>query len=167
MLTKIKNKALLKGLFAVYLLALFWIILLKLNLSMIQLGSQRSINLIPFAASALVNGHIDWWEPLLNVVAFIPLGVYTAILYKRRRIRLIVATSVFCEVTQFILGIGASDITDVITNTVGGLIGLLVYHLIEIWLQHSHNTQKIINRIAVVGTVLCATVLVLVKVRLI
>ncbi|MFD0897516.1 VanZ family protein [Loigolactobacillus binensis] len=165
MLTKTKNKRLLQSLFAIYLLALFWIVLLKLHLSLIQLGSQRSINLIPFAASALVNGHIDWLEPLLNILVFIPLGAYIAIFFKKGRLRLIIAISLFCEVVQFILGIGASDITDVIDNSLGGIIGLLLYRGLESWLQRQNKPQKMINQIAVLGTVLCTTLLVLVKVK--
>jgi hypothetical protein len=70
MSSKLKSKQLTQGLFGIYLIALFWIIIFKLNLSLIPLGSRRSINLIPFAASAAINGHIDWAEPLLNVLYF-------------------------------------------------------------------------------------------------
>lgn len=35
-----------------------------------------------------------------------------------------VFTSIVLEVMQYILGVGASDITDVITNTIGGVAGL-------------------------------------------
>lgn len=63
MSSKLKSKQLTQGLFGIYLIALFWIIIFKLNLSLIPLGSRRSINLIPFAASAAINGHIDWAKP--------------------------------------------------------------------------------------------------------
>ena len=41
----------------------------------------------------------------------------------RFKLGVIVVTSVMLEVLQYILGIGASDITDVITNTFGGAVG--------------------------------------------
>lgn len=140
----IKSKQLTQGLFVIYLLVLFWIIIFKLNLSLIQIGSQRSINLMPFAASAEVSGHIDWLEPLLNVLIFIPLGVYAAILFKplRLKLKLIMAISVFCEMIQFIFGIGATDITDVIDNTLGGIIGLLLYQIVKLGLKKSSRVYN-------------------------
>ena len=165
MSSKLKSKQLTQGLFGIYLIALFWIIIFKLNLSLIPLGSRRSINLIPFAASAAINGHIDWAEPLLSALVFVPFGLYAANLFKPIgfKVKLIIAVSVFCEVVQFIFGIGATDITDVINNTLGGIIGLFVYQGVKIGVQNSDKMQKVINQIAVVGTILCVALLVLVK----
>ncbi|MCL5459502.1 VanZ family protein [Loigolactobacillus coryniformis] len=166
MTKKLNSKQLTQVLFVIYLLALVWIIIFKLNLSLIPIGSQRSINLIPFAATALINGHIDWAEPLLNVLVFVPLGLYVANLFKPLsvKIRLIVAVSVLCEVTQYVFGIGATDITDVITNTVGGMIGILSYQSVKMGVQNSDKIQKVVNQIAVVATVICMGLLVVVKI---
>ena len=38
--------------------------------------------------------------------------------------------SLFVEILQYIFGIGATDITDII-NTSGGLMGLLLYHAFQ------------------------------------
>lgn len=162
---KLKSKQLTQGLFGIYLVVLFWIIIFKLNLSLIPLGSYRSINLIPFAAPALINGHVDWAEPLLNILIFVPFGMYAANLFKPLgfKLKLIVAVSVFCEITQFIFGIGASDVTDVINNTLGGVIGLLLYQGIKMGIQNSDKIQKIVNQIAVTGTAICMTLLVIVR----
>ena len=49
---------------------------------------------------------------------------------------LIAGTSFLLETMQYILAVGRSDITDVLTNTAGGLLGLAVYstwiHLLPI-----------------------------------
>jgi glycopeptide antibiotics resistance protein len=49
--------------------------------------------------------------------------------------------------------VGASDITDVINNTLGGIIGLMIYIGIEKVSGNSAKTQKFINIIATIGTV--------------
>lgn len=162
---KLKSRQLTQELFGIYLIVLFWIIIFKLNLSLIPLGSYRSVNLIPFAAPALINGHVNWAEPLLNILIFVTFGIYAANLFKPVgfKLKLIVAVSIFCEVTQFIFGIGASDITDVINNTLGGVIGLLVYQGVKMGIQNSDRIQKVVNQMAVTGTIICMTLLAVAK----
>ena len=46
------------------------------------------------------------------------------------KIMMIAGTSFLLETTQYVLAIGRSDITDVLTNTVGGLLGLIVYLMV-------------------------------------
>ena len=43
----------------------------------------------------------------------------------------IIMVSLIFEVSQYIFGIGASDITDIITNTIGGVIGIGIYMIIK------------------------------------
>src|SRR5258706_16123429 len=69
-------------LFVIYLIALFWIIVLKLNVSFSYMGN-RSVNLIPFSEPLILNGKLDFGEMILNVVIFVPLGIYTGVLCKR------------------------------------------------------------------------------------
>jgi hypothetical protein len=38
--------------------------------------------------------------------------------------------SVVCEALQYLLAIGTTDLTDVVTNTLGGLTGLLIHRLV-------------------------------------
>ena len=47
--------------------------------------------------------------------------------------------SIVIECLQFIFSLGASDITDVITNAFGGLLGILVYKLLDKYI----NTKKL------------------------
>ena len=46
------------------------------------------------------------------------------------KIMMIAGTSFLLETTQYVLAIGRSDITDVLTNTAGGLLGLIVYLMV-------------------------------------
>lgn len=45
------------------------------------------------------------------------------------KIMLIAGTSFLIETLQYVLAIGRSDITDVLTNTAGGLLGLAIYSM--------------------------------------
>ncbi len=125
-----KSKKLTEGILIFYVVMLVWIILFKMDVSVENFGQMRSINLVPFSQSVIVNDKLDVSEIIQNVLAFVPLGIliYTIWQEKSWRFKLgvIVVTSVMLEVLQYILGIGASDITDVITNTLGGMIGLAI-----------------------------------------
>lgn len=82
---KDNNKAnkLTSVLFIIYLIALFWIIVFKFNIPFSYMGTMRSINLIPFSESLILNGKLSFSEIIMNVVIFVPFGIYTEILFKR------------------------------------------------------------------------------------
>lgn len=62
-------------LFIIYLIALYWILLLKLGVRFSYI-ENRSVNLIPFSEPLILNGKIDVGEIMLNVVIFVPLGIF-------------------------------------------------------------------------------------------
>ena len=70
------------------------------------------------------------------------------------------------EALQFILRAGAFDITDIITNTLGGIIGLMIFEAIEKVFNNSVKAQKFINIIAAIGTVLMISLLLLLKMNM-
>jgi glycopeptide antibiotics resistance protein len=124
-------KILPKTIFGLYLLTLLWLVLFKFSfdISGVLLDHQaRSLNLIPFASS-----HENIREMISNLVVFIPFGLLLGITFKqinhRQKLATIFAFSLATEAIQYALAIGASDITDVIANTLGGLMGLTVYRL--------------------------------------
>lgn len=78
-----KTNKLTNALFIIYLIALFWIIVFKFNIQLPPLRNMRSINLIPFSEPLLLNGKIAFGEIIMNVVIFVPLGIYAEILFKR------------------------------------------------------------------------------------
>ncbi|WP_277756569.1 VanZ family protein [Vagococcus sp. CY53-2] len=45
---------------------------------------------------------------------------------------IILLFSLVIEVLQFIFGLGATDMTGVITNTLGGIAGFLIYQLLKL-----------------------------------
>ena len=152
------SKKLTSVLLAVYLIVLTWIIVFKMSLDiqLFQEMNHRSINLIPFAGSLIVNGKVELSEIILNIVVFIPAGVYMGMLFGEkdflRKIAPIFIVSLLYEALQYILAIGASDITDLIDNTLGGAIGIVLYDILQRLL--GERTIKILNIFAVIGTVL-------------
>jgi len=154
------------GLFAVYLFALTWIIVFKMQFSFQSLPGFREINLIPFAGSANVNNQIDFNEIIYNVLAFIPFGIYISMLKPNwsflKRIAVIAGVSLLFEVLQFTFAIGASDITDFMGNTLGGIIGVGVY--IVFFKLFSTKANKILNVLTSIGVIfLVALVLLLIS----
>ncbi|MFN8256364.1 MAG: VanZ family protein [Bacteroidales bacterium] len=155
-------------LFVIYLLVLVWVLILKLDVHFSYMD-KRMINLIPFAESTDQNGKPNSMEMVLNALIFIPLGVYAGILFKKwtiwKKIPLFFLTSLSIEIIQFILSVGAADITDIINNTAGGLIGLLVYMGIEKAFRNGYRAQKFLNFLALAGTVFIVLFLFLLKIK--
>lgn len=139
----------------VYLVALTWIILFKFSTSIQHLPQLRNINLIPYGDSLIVNSKLSYSELLLNMIVFLPFGVYVSMLkpdwqvWKRACPAIIM--SLLFEIIQYIFAIGASDITDLINNSLGGIVGCLLYVLCT-KLFHEH-TNRILNILASIGTV--------------
>jgi glycopeptide antibiotics resistance protein len=156
-------------LFIVYLITLFWILLFKLGVRFSYM-ENRSVNLIPFSEPLILNGKMDVGETILNVVIFIPLGIYAGVLFKRwafgSKLFFFFLISLMFEGLQFILRIGAFDITDIITNTLGGIIGFMIFEAIEKSFKSSVKAQKFINTIAVIGTVVMVLFLLLLKMNM-
>jgi glycopeptide antibiotics resistance protein len=144
-------KTLSKVLFAVYTVVLVWLILFKFSVHITSVlhYDKRSINLVPFSNSSGSSR-----EMVENVLIFIPFGLLLAINFKQldfwRKLLVVVVFSLTAEIIQYIFAIGATDITDVITNVFGGLIGLVAYDL-----GNRHIRQESLDRfIVIAGTVL-------------
>ncbi len=154
-------------LFAVYLLALTWLILFKLQFSIPNMNVGRIINLIPLLGSFDNNGVIRFSEIRVNILAFIPLGIYISMLkvkwpFAKKVLVTVVLTLVF-EITQFIFAIGRADITDVLSNTLGGIIGIGIYALLFKLMKG--KTNKVLNVLAAVLTALAILFVVLLLVN--
>ena len=151
-----RQRNLTRILFAVYILILIWIVLFKMSFSIDELYKNRSINIIPFMGSVIVNGKIDTSEIINNIIVFIPVGIYVCMLKKDWSILKKISVGFFIslgiEVLQFVLAIGATDITDLIGNTLGGIIGIGVFYLFS--KVFKNKTNKIINILASIATIL-------------
>lgn len=149
-----KGKMLSRGLLALYLVILIWLVLFKLQYNILSVFNyhHRSLNLNPFTFPLKVNGEINFGEMIDNVIIFIPFGVLLNVNFKKvgflPKFALIFVFSLACELIQFIFAIGATDVTDVITNTVGGFLGLELYSLINKYI----NNRKLDRVIIFVGT---------------
>lgn len=136
--------------FGVYLLLLCWLVLFKFATSIEEIPHFRQINLIPFHYDAESPFHVR--EVIDNILVFVPAGVYfTAFLDKQRKgtgVFAVFLLSMIFESCQWIFSIGVSDITDVIDNTLGGLLGcLLIYFLAKIFPE---NKMKIVNILGII-----------------
>jgi len=149
------GKMLSRGLLVLYLIMLIWLVLFKFAfyISPILHLHHRSLNLIPFAAPSIVNGKINYGEMVYNCIFFIPFGLLLNVNYKKLgflpKLTFILAFSLSIELIQYIFAIGASDITDVITNTVGGFLGLQLYDLSSKYIQ-SEKLDKVIITVGIV-----------------
>lgn len=164
---KSKNRRLTEMLFLIYLLALVWIIVFKMEFSIADINGMQNLNLDPYSAPARINGEIVYEEIYFNILAFLPFGLYLGILFKKwdvyQNILVFLLVSLLFEIVQYIFAIGASDITDVINNVLGGIIGMILFKLLNSFIKNSHRAHKIINIIAGVGTVLVVIILFILK----
>jgi len=158
-----KRNTLTLVLFVIYLLALIWIILFKLQFSIPVMEEGRIINLIPILGSFDDNGVIRFAEIRVNILAFIPLGIYLCLMNAKRpfvrNVLIIFGLAVAFEAIQFIFAIGRADTTDVLSNTLGGIIGIGIYALLSKILKG--RTNKVINVLATVFTVLALLLIVM------
>ena len=151
-------------LFAIYLIVLFWILIFKLGVHFSYMR-KRNFALLPFH-----EGKIDITEIILNIAVFVPLGIYVGVLCKRwslgKKLLSFFLLSLMIESIQFIFRVGAFDTTDIITNTIGGTIGLIIFLIIEKIFNNTVRTEKFINTIALIGTVLIVSLLVMLKMNM-
>lgn len=145
-----KQKKLSKVVFGIYVVLLVWLILFKLELNIFQcFNLRREINLIPYSYIANAWTNVQIKETVYNILIFVPLGTYVAFFKKEwnvfKKIGLIAGISLAFEILQFIFGLGGSDITDIINNTLGGAFGLLFASFLN--LVFKKNSVKIVNAV--------------------
>jgi glycopeptide antibiotics resistance protein len=152
------------GVFLISYIFLFLLIFLFKYVSPLELFSpdriyNRSVDVIPFYTiysylSGDVNPIIVMTNILGNIILFMPLGVYLQLLKKDKRISIsmgiVFLISLLVEMFQFIFGIGATDIDDIILNSLGGLIGILVYKVLLLIFK---DEEKVRLTIVVIGLI--------------
>lgn len=127
--------------FLLYLWLLVWVITLKFNSKVVisdshayatwTLQQRLGKNLIPFYTLTIWSGWSGLKEPVMNVLIYLPFGYYIRHYTKSigKSIAITFASSVAFELIQLFTGLGFLDSTDIVMNTLGGLIGLLLYGL--------------------------------------
>lgn len=150
----------------IYLMILLWILLFKLGVQFSYM-EERRVSLVPFYHHFVTGGKLDISETIFNIIAFVPLGVYSGILFRGwglyKKGFLFFMISVIIEVLQYVFKIGAFDSTDVVTNTLGGFVGLLLIYIPFKIFNNKSKVQTYINFIAVSGTALIIILLALLK----
>lgn len=146
--------------FILYLIVLLWLVLFKLStdFSSVLLDHQtRTLNFIPFLSSSQANPR----EMIDNFMIFVPFGLLLGVYFKQtnfwRKLASVFAFSLAVEITQYILAIGVTDITDIITNTLGGLFGIMLY---DFGKKHI-APEKLDRGIIITGMILLSLLLIL------
>ena len=130
-----KQKKIAQIVFGVYLFLLVWLVLFKFAppTKWASLGSSRRLELIPFAARE-TGMRETRREMLANIAIFVPLGAYLSAFFAKKNLFFPVligfCLSLLFEIVQFAFAIGAADVTDLLMNTAGALIGVLLCRLL-------------------------------------
>ncbi len=127
------------GLFALYIVLLLRITLFKqaslYNLFAAIGASERTVSIIPFKSIfEMMSSNVSVTRMLENVIGnlviFIPLGLMLPLILKRESRNVIVGGIFFSasiEIIQLIFGLGSTDIDDLLFNTLGTIIGYLLF----------------------------------------
>lgn len=153
-----RGRGLATALLAVYLVGLTWVVLFKMQFGPDVFGTMRSVNLVPLAGAVVVNGAADYGEVVQNVLAFVPFGLFVGMLKPEwpfwAKLAPVALTSLAFEALQFAFAAGASDVTDLLANTLGGALGLGAYALARLSARSDERALGACNVVALVGTVL-------------
>lgn len=126
-----------------YLVVLIRIVLFKqvalYNLFAAIGSMERTISIIPFKSLLdMINNNISVTRILENILGniaiFIPFGLLLPIVQKDKSKKIILyglITSVLIEIIQYVFALGSSDIDDLMLNTLGTVIGYLLYKIIH------------------------------------
>lgn len=125
-----------------YLVLLVWVVLWKLEPPFVGQPGLSNVKLVPFISTDAF-GRSAPVEVFINLLLFLPLGVFLGVLARHHsvlsRVAVSASTSLVLECTQFVIGIGAFDVTDLITNTAGAAMGLL---FVQLMLRYAASAQR-------------------------
>ena len=166
-----------KIIFIIYIGLIVWVIMFKCNLidslnmtyeylKDMNIKERFLIFSTPFKNYFLesVNSpkYVFTEDDLLNVIIFIPMGLYLSYFIKNKKflksLLITFGVSLFFELFQLFTVIGSFTIQDLMTNVIGGIIGYLVYKLIFIKKESKHRTT-ILNVISIIGIIVFVPIL--------
>lgn len=147
-----KDLFIMKTLFYIYICLVLYVTLMPFPILFFR-GDRdilNHINLIPFR-DIRMSYHGAVKEALLNVLMLIPFGFILPIIKKMNIFKVIIysfITSLTIESIQLLYWLGGSltyrsfDVTDMITNTIGGLLGYLLYLLFKPFINYIMDRIK-------------------------
>lgn len=166
--------------FFFYILLLIKILLLSRFSIWEIFDSQRlfsgSVNLIPFQSIIqFMSGGTENLKTFAfgnvagNIIIFVPLGFYLPLFKKDKRIitnlPLIFTVSILVEATQWIFGIGAADVDDILLNTIGGMVGILGYRLFGLIFRNEKRIRTVSAVLSCAGLPVLLYYLFIIKMR--
>ena len=162
-LTKLFLNIMFYGVMFLYALILFFLLFKKKSV-----GSFQTINLIPFRTiiDYLFNEDVivrsfAFSNIMGNIAIFIPLGIYIPLLINKKSIftnsAIVALISLCVEIVQYILAIGTADVDDIILNTIGGLLGILIFKLV--YLIFKDKSKVVITFLTPIGGVIAVILL--------
>jgi len=157
------------GVFIFYLILMLQLFFLReqMELNAINLTPFRSITAGIYMQAGFQYIDVQVWG---NVLVFVPAGIYVMILSKKnsmlKAFLILFLTSLSVETIQYTFRIGAGDIDDVILNSLGGIIGILLYCLLKKICKTKEKVKEMLNAISFfVGVIIWGLTLVLFRVN--
>ena len=160
---KIRRKHFFQFMTILYFIIVFCMCITRFNILMTLIGCPLTridaVNMIPFHSirENLKYGHSPVsWDMLYNMVMFVPFGIIYCYYQKAfsiyKAIGLSFLTTFSIEAAQFIFKTGVVDIDDLIINTIGSLLGILLYIALQKILQWKQlwNVHEVIDTIATI-----------------
>ena len=140
-------------LFLVYFIVLFYFLFFSEEMGRTYSERAYHYNLVPFKE---IGRFVKYWRVLgmkavlLNIVgnvaAFVPFGIFLPMFSARskklwRTVYYSFELSLFVELLQLITRVGSFDVDDLLLNTLGGMVGFLVYQL-ALYVQKGKDSGK-------------------------
>lgn len=151
---KKKRRAAAVLLFLIYFGVLFYFLFFSESLGRTFSERTYHYNLVPFRE---IKRFITYYKVLGmsavllniagNIAAFIPFGFFLPIFSKRCRCFWYTALysmelSLFVELLQLVTRVGSFDVDDLFLNTIGGMLGYIVYYLGMMYCEKKGQTAK-------------------------
>ncbi len=140
-LHKVKNVSY-KKIFHVYLTVVYLGIILSFTIFRREPGSRGGIHFDINLGFGLKGNSFSKWSStfsILNILLFVPWGILISSFTKNKKlvISLLITvfvgliTSAYIEITQLLTGTGVFEVTDILTNTFGTLLGAVIFFVIH------------------------------------
>ena len=160
-------------LFCIYILLLIWIVLFKCNIYLsitngyfefktLTLKERFDYYLIPFIDyinNDSTQTFIKFKDGILNVIVFIPLGLYLSFFIKNNKfIKVIFYTfliSLLFEIIQLFSLLGSFQTEDLILNLFSGLLGYIIYKII-----YKEKNIKVLNILSLICIIILTPILI-------
>ena len=79
-----------------------------------------------------------WHDIVLNILLFVPFGFTCGSIYRWKSVLIGFALSVLIESIQYIGALGYTEVDDVVNNTIGACLGVLIWVVFEkLLVKHS------------------------------